>query len=64
MLAKHGRFIGPSFNTRFRHSSQTPADRAACYDRLADWELLHGHVANAERLSRLAAEIREGRQHG
>jgi predicted transcriptional regulator len=66
MNAKHGRFVGHSahFNVNFRTSARTPADRAARYDRQADWELLHGNIANAERLSRMAAEIREGRRHG
>lgn len=33
--------------------------RAASLDRVADLELTLGHVAIAERLARLAAEIRE-----
>lgn len=36
--------------------------RAATLDRVADLELTMGHIAIAERLARLAAEIREAAQ--
>jgi hypothetical protein len=35
---------------------------ASRLDRIADFELQHGHVAIAERLSRQAAELREAGQ--
>lgn len=34
--------------------------RAATLDRVADLELTMGHIAIAERLARMAAELREG----
>jgi hypothetical protein len=44
--------------SRFWDDRRTNPVTAQALDRLADVELQHGHVAAAERLSHLAAELR------
>ncbi len=54
--------IAPTFPRSTRERRFMPPDLIRHLDRLADFELQHGHSATAERLARMAAELREAAQ--
>ncbi len=52
--------LRPKTQKRLLPALPTFNSRACSLDRLADFELQHGHHVRAEQLARRAAEIREG----